>query len=275
MTTAASAIYAIRVDGHLGNHWSHRLGGLTITHNGDGTTTLIGAITDQAHLHGVLAGIRDIGATLIELRGSDQSGCTASTTEPAPVIPPVLMRPRRTQRLTLRAGTVADADATWTFRQCIAADAWLTGSPADLDGYRRLFADPARLATTIIIQLGHTPNATVIGDLMVRRHDAPAGRGMTDRARGAQAELSWVLDPSHGGRGYATEAVRDILRYCFTYLGVHRVTTTRPLGNTTDILMERVGMRRETHAVRASLHRSGPWRDTMGYSTLAGEWPGS
>jgi RimJ/RimL family protein N-acetyltransferase len=37
-------------------------------------------------------------------------------------------------------------------------------------------------------------------------------------------------------------------------------------------LMERVGMRRELHAVRESLHRSGKWLDGLGYALLADEW---
>jgi RimJ/RimL family protein N-acetyltransferase len=37
-------------------------------------------------------------------------------------------------------------------------------------------------------------------------------------------------------------------------------------------LMERVGMRRELHAVRESLHRSGRWLDTVGYAMLEEEW---
>jgi hypothetical protein len=31
-------------------------------------------------------------------------------------------------------------------------------------------------------------------------------------------------------------------------------------------------MRRELHAVRESLHRSGRWLDTVGYAVLADEW---
>jgi hypothetical protein len=58
----------IRVDGHLDGHWSARLADLTITHHDDGTSTLVGAVADQAQLHGVLAALRDIGATLREVR---------------------------------------------------------------------------------------------------------------------------------------------------------------------------------------------------------------
>jgi RimJ/RimL family protein N-acetyltransferase len=36
--------------------------------------------------------------------------------------------------------------------------------------------------------------------------------------------------------------------------------------------MERLGMRREAHAVRESLHRSGEWLDSLTYALLAEEY---
>ena len=109
---------------------------------------------------------------------------------------------------------------------------------------------------------------------MLRREDAWAQRDVTDRARNTQAELGWVLDPAHAGHGYATEAVRELIRHCFEDLGVHRVVANSFLDNEPSWrLMERVGMRRELHAVRESLHRSGRWLDTVGYALLAEEWP--
>ena len=67
MNTAATT-YAIRVEGYLEDHWSAWLGELDLTHDDDGTTTVTVSVADQAQLHGVLAGLRDIGAVLIELR---------------------------------------------------------------------------------------------------------------------------------------------------------------------------------------------------------------
>ena len=61
------ATYAIRVEGHLDDHWSDRLGGLAVTRDADGATTLSGRLADQAQLYGVLAGLRDIGATLLSV----------------------------------------------------------------------------------------------------------------------------------------------------------------------------------------------------------------
>jgi homoserine kinase len=60
--------YAIRVEGHLDDHWSAWLGGLEMTRDDDGATTITVEVADQAHLHAVLAGLRDIGAVIRELR---------------------------------------------------------------------------------------------------------------------------------------------------------------------------------------------------------------
>jgi len=254
--------YTIRVEGHLDDHWSAWLGGLELRRDGDGTTTVTVQVADQAQLHGVLAGLRDIGAVITELRAAEDASCR-----------PVLEHPLHTERLTLRPATAGDADETWTFRRLESVNEWLTGSPATLDGYRALFSEPARLATTVIVTRGHGSAAPIIGDLMLRREDAWAQREVTGQARGTQAELGWVLDPACTGRGYATEAVRELLRYCFQELGVRRVSANCFLANDTSWrLMERVGMRREQHALRESLHRSGRWLDTVGYALLAEEW---
>jgi hypothetical protein len=62
------ATYEIRVEGHLDDHWSERLGGLAVARGADGTTTLTGWLADQAQLYGMLSGLRDIGAALLGLR---------------------------------------------------------------------------------------------------------------------------------------------------------------------------------------------------------------
>ena len=65
--------YEFRVEGHLDDHWSAWLGDLTIARHHDGTSTLTGPIADQAQLHGVLARLRDIGATLLSLNALEAS----------------------------------------------------------------------------------------------------------------------------------------------------------------------------------------------------------
>jgi len=256
--------YAIRVNGHLDDHWSAWLGKLDMSRENDGTTTIRAVIADQAQLHGVLAHLRDIGAVITELR---------TTPEPVRTCRSVLERPLHTERLTLRPATSEDAEGTWTYRRLKSVNEWLTGCPADLNGYRNLFTEPARLATTVIVTLGHDAAAPIIGDFMLRREDAWAQLDVAGQAHNTQAELGWVLDPDHTSHGYATEAVRELLRYCFQDLGVRRITANCFLDNDTSLsLMERVGMSRELHAVRESLHRSGQWLDTVGYAILKDDW---
>jgi hypothetical protein len=79
--------YELRIRGHLDNCWAVWFEGLVLTRESDGTTTLCGPVVDQAALHGLLAKVRDIGATLISVNLIDDSGREngrrGSTTESA------------------------------------------------------------------------------------------------------------------------------------------------------------------------------------------------
>ncbi|MBM0207175.1 GNAT family N-acetyltransferase [Micromonospora sp. STR1s_5] len=111
---------------------------------------------------------------------------------------------------------------------------------------------------------------------MVKIEDVWTQAEIAEHARSVQAELGWVLHPEHAGHGFATEAVRELLRLCFKDLGLRRVTAICFAANDASLrLMERVGMRREFYTVRDSLHRSGEWLDCLGYALLADEWHSS
>jgi hypothetical protein len=57
--------YRIRIRGHLDPSWSTWFDRLTVTQADDGTTELAGPLIDQAALFGLLARLRDLGATLL------------------------------------------------------------------------------------------------------------------------------------------------------------------------------------------------------------------
>ena len=180
-----------------------------------------------------------------------------------------LMLPRTTDRLLIRAATPDDVEPTWRFRQRPEVFEWITSGSSGPEEYRTRFLHPPRLAKTLVFEL----DGVVIGDLMLAAEDAWAQAEIEGLARGVQAELGWTLDPDHGGHGYATEAVAELIRMCFEDLGVRRVTASCFAANTPSWrLMERLGLRRELHSVRDSLHRSGQWLDGYMYALLADEW---
>ena len=181
-------------------------------------------------------------------------------------------RPVRTARLLLRPATPDDLEATWAFRRLDAVVYWLTNGPRTLEEYRVVFEAPERLAKLIVVEL----DGAVIGEVMASVEGGWAQAEVAEQARGTQAELGWVFSPRYAGHGYATEAVRELIRICFTDLGLRRVTASCFAGNEASWrLMERVGMRREAYTVRDSLHRSGMWLDGMAYALLADEWRGA
>jgi RimJ/RimL family protein N-acetyltransferase len=162
-----------------------------------------------------------------------------------------------------------DFGPTWRYRRLEAVSRWLVRAPRTAEDYRVQFDRPDSLAKTLVVEL----RGEVIGDLMVTVEDGWAQAEILEQAQQVQAELGWVLDPDRGGHGYATEAVRELIRLCFEDLGLRRVTANCFADNEASWrLMERVGMRREVHTVRESLHRSGRWLDGLGYALLADEW---
>lgn len=177
--------------------------------------------------------------------------------------------PLRTARLSIRPSRADDVDATWAFRRLPETSEWTTHHFEDRDAYAEVFLAPERLATTLVME----HDGRVVGDLMLRIEDAWAQAEVKDHGRATQAELGWTLDPAYAGRGLATEAVAELVRLCFEELGLRRVVALCFADNVPSWrLMERLGMRREEHTVRESLHRTRGWLDGLGYALLADEW---
>ena len=177
--------------------------------------------------------------------------------------------PVRTERLTFRPATADDVEPTWEFRRLPEVQEWMTTADADREQFTHRFLEPDRLSKTLVVER----DGVLIGDLMLAVGDAWSQSEVRARASGVQAEIGWCLSPDHQGRGYATEAVRELLRICFEELGLRRAVAMCFADNVPSWrLMERLGMRREEYAVRDSLHRSGEWLDGMTYAVLADEW---
>ncbi len=194
---------------------------------------------------------------------------TPSRPSDVPVALDAVAWPVRTSRLTIRPPRADDYEATWRYRRLEAVTSWITAHLATLDEHAEWFSDPDSLAKSLVVEL----DGDIIGDLMLKVQDGWSQAEVAETAHDVQADLGWCFDPSFQGQGYATEAVRAVLRICFEDLGLRRVTADCFAANEPSWrLMERLGMRREVHAVRESLHRSGEWMDSYGYALLADEW---
>jgi hypothetical protein len=60
-------VYQLIVRGHLDYDWSEEFEGLTITHQSDGTSLLMGPLLDEGVLHAVLRKVHDLGLPLLSL----------------------------------------------------------------------------------------------------------------------------------------------------------------------------------------------------------------
>ncbi|MBM9460824.1 GNAT family N-acetyltransferase [Nocardioides sp. zg-536] len=175
----------------------------------------------------------------------------------------------RTPRTTIRPATLADAEATWAYRRLPQVYEWLTFAPVSLEQWSGLLAEPFRRERTLVVE----HDGAVVGDLYLHLQDAWAQAEVLASAARTQAEIGWAIDPSYGGRGLATEAVDALVAFCFTDLGLRRVVAQCFADNEPSWrLMERIGMRRESHALAESLHRSAGWLDSYAYGLLAEEW---
>jgi RimJ/RimL family protein N-acetyltransferase len=180
--------------------------------------------------------------------------------------------PRRTERLTIRPATSADLRAVFEIRTLPAVGEWMPDRPASYEDFVLRLGKHDAMPRTLVIEL----DGVVIGDLYLHVTDPWAQAEVADQVKDQQqAEIGWVLDPAHQGRGYVTEAMTELVRVCFEDLGVRRLTASAFNDNTPSLaVMERLGMRRETHGIADSLHRDLGWVDSATYALLVDEWRG-
>jgi len=95
------------------------------------------------------------------------------------------------------------------------------------------------------------------------------------RARGdepAIADVGFTLDPAAQGRGYATEAVGEVVRYLFEERGKHKVCADCDTRNAPSWrLLERLGFEREGE-LRESFRDADGWASEYLYGLLAASW---
>ena len=96
--------------------------------------------------------------------------------------------------------------------------------------------------------------------------------GLLINSRDANAELGYWIGVPYWGQGYATEAAKEVVRYGFEQLWLHRVYAAH-FGNNpaSGRVLRKVGMTYE--GTRREHHRKwGEYEDRVEYGLLVGEW---
>ena len=174
--------------------------------------------------------------------------------------------PFRTARLILRPYVMGDLDALYDIQSRPEVTRYLLYDARDRDQVRevleeRIQADgPERDAVDLAVVL--PDSGALIGDVVLflrsREH--------------RQGEIGYLFHPDYGGRGYATEAARMLLRIGFGDYGLHRIIGRIDARNTASArVLERLGMRREAHFVQNEIVK-GEWSDEVVYAMLEDEW---
>jgi hypothetical protein len=74
----------IVVRGELGDRYATQFDGLTLT-RGDGVSTFVGTVADQAHVYGLLERVQDLGLDLVSVDTVDAANGVVPSTYPEPV----------------------------------------------------------------------------------------------------------------------------------------------------------------------------------------------
>jgi len=172
-----------------------------------------------------------------------------------------------TSRLTLRPLTLVDAEEIFNYRSDAIVNQYQGWIPENIeeviDFIKNKVSPTIDIADTwfqfVIIS---NKDGKVIGDLGVH---------FIDKEK-SQAELGCTINKEYHGKGFATEAMAEIISYLFKDLNKHRIHASVDPRNIASVkLMETLGFRKEAH-FKESLYLNNEWVDDVIYGLLQSEW---
>ena len=175
--------------------------------------------------------------------------------------------PIETERLTLRPFEEGDLDALFAMQSNPEVARYLYNEPRTLDETRPYLA--RKIAGASLDAEGdwlscaavERASGVVVADIALHWQSAEH----------KAAELGYISDPRHQGKGYATEASCAIVDWAFAQ-GFHRVIGHTEARNTASArVLEKLGMRREAHFVENEWVK-GEWQSGFVYAILEHEW---
>lgn len=176
--------------------------------------------------------------------------------------------PLETSRLTLRPFVAEDFDAMHEMRADAEVARYLYQGPLSEDETRQLLTKKisdsawAREGDWLSAAVVERASGTTVGDIGLE--------WLSERDR--TAEIGFVFDPRHQGKGFATEAAGALIDWAFTSAGIHRVIgRTESRNSASARVLEKLGMRLEAHFVENEWVKD-EWQSELVYAILDREW---
>ncbi|MGD1043863.1 MAG: GNAT family protein [Bacteroidota bacterium] len=172
-----------------------------------------------------------------------------------------------TKRLLLRSIKLDDAEAIFKYRSDSIINqyqGWIPNVIDDVYDFIKNRVSPTIDLVNTWYQLVIVKKETneLIGDIGIHFLDSDK----------KQVEVGCTLDKHQQGKGYATEALKELMNYLFSELNKRRIVTSIDPRNIKSVgLVERLGFRKEAHFKESVLIR-GEWTDDLVYAILKNEW---
>ena len=167
----------------------------------------------------------------------------------------------------MRQLRIEDADSVFAYRSNAVVNQYQGWIPTTINDVRDFITNkvspeinlPGTWVQFVIII---KDNNQLIGDIGIHFLDSDA----------FQVELGCTLNKDHHGKGYATEALKEIINYLIDEWNKHRIIASIDPRNLPSVsLFERLGFRKEAH-FRESYFMNGEWQDDLVYAILKDEW---
>lgn len=172
-----------------------------------------------------------------------------------------------TDRLLLRSVKLDDAKAIFSYRSDTVSNQFQGWIPKNIDEVSSFLNHGVSSTINVSgtwyqLAIVKKDDRQLIGDIGI--HFLDDG--------GHQVEIGYTLNRNEQGKGYAAEALTNIINYLFHELNKHRIIASIDPRNEKSIrLVQRLGFRKEAH-FRESLRINGEWVDDLIYAVLKKEW---
>lgn len=173
-----------------------------------------------------------------------------------------------TKRLHIKPVNIEDNKSMFKYRSDPETNKFLTFAPKSVDDISDLIHKTAKEidipGTWFQFVIKELNSELVIGDIGVHF--------LESEKENKQVEIGYTLDKNFRGKGFASEALTEIINYLFKQLNKHRIIASIDPKNLDSVkLIERLGFRQEAY-FKKSLFFRGEWVDDLVYAILAEEW---